>query len=45
MDQFVKNGIDFITTYGGKLILAVIIFIIGRLVIKALSKAAGKAID
>ena len=45
MEQFIKNGIDFITTYGGKLVLAIIIYIIGRLVIKGLTKAAGKAID
>jgi len=45
MDQFVKNGIDFVSTYGGKIILAVIVWIVGYFVIKLLSKAASKAID
>ena len=45
MEQFTKNVIDFVTTYGGKIILAIIVLIIGYFVIKALNKAAGKAID
>ena len=45
MEQFIKNGIDFISTYGGKIVLAILVFIIGYFVIKLLNKAAGKAID
>ena len=45
MDQFIKNSIDFATTYGGKIILAILILIFGSLFIKLLNKAAGKALD
>ncbi|MBQ1741686.1 MAG: mechanosensitive ion channel, partial [Oscillospiraceae bacterium] len=45
MEQLTKNAIDFVSTYGGKIILAILVFIIGRLVMNALNKAAGKAID
>ena len=45
MEQFTKNVIDFATTYGGKIVLAILVFVIGLLVIKLLGKAAGKAID
>ena len=45
MEQFVKNGIDFVSTYGGKIVLAILVFIVGYFVIKLLNKAAGKAID
>ena len=45
MEQFAKNGIDFISTYGGKILLALIVFLVGRAVINALGKAAAKAID
>ena len=45
MEQLTKNAIDFVSTYGGKMILALLVFLIGRLVMNALNKAAGKAID
>lgn len=45
MEQFTKNVIDFVTTYGGKIILAILVLIIGYFVIKALNRAAGKAIE
>lgn len=45
MDQFVKNAIDFVSTYGGKIILALIVLIVGRFVVRMLSNMAGKAID
>lgn len=45
MEQFLKNGIDFVSTYGGKILLALIVFLVGRIVIKSLGKAAAKAID
>ncbi|MBQ1604020.1 MAG: mechanosensitive ion channel [Oscillospiraceae bacterium] len=45
MEQLTKNAIDFVSTYGGKIILAILVFIVGRLVMNALNKAAGKAID
>jgi len=45
MEQFIKNGIDFISTYGGKIILALLVLIIGSFVVKLLNKFLGKAID
>ena len=45
MEQFKNNAIGLISTYGGKLILAVVVLIIGSLVIKALNRMAGRAID
>lgn len=45
MEEFKKGVINFVTTYGGKIILALIVLIIGRFVVKALAKAAGKAVD
>ena len=45
MNEFLKSGIDFISTYGGRIIIAVLVFVIGCFVIKLLMKALGKAID
>ena len=45
MEQFTKNVIDFATTYGGKIVLALVVLVVGYFVVKALNKAAGKAID
>ena len=45
MDQFVKNGIDFISTYGGKIVIALLVLIIGYFVLRLLNKAIGKGID
>ena len=44
-NQFVKNAIDIASTYGGKIILAIIVLIIGSIVIKLLNKAASRAFD
>ena len=45
MDQFIKNGIDFLTTYGGKIVIALLVLIIGCFVIKLLNKLIAKGID
>ncbi|MBR3544747.1 MAG: glycoside hydrolase family 92 protein [Oscillospiraceae bacterium] len=45
MDEFIKNGIDFISTYGGRVIVAILVLVIGRFVVKLLMKALIKAID
>jgi len=45
MEQFTKNGIDLISTYGGKIFLAIVALIVGMLLMKAINKAAGKAIE
>ncbi len=45
MGEFTKNVIDFATTYGGKILLAIILLIVGYFVVKLLNRAASKAID
>ena len=45
MDQFIKNGIDFLTTYGGKIVIALLVLIIGCFVIKLLNRLIAKGID
>jgi len=45
MERFVENGIDLLSTYGGKIILAVLVLIIGSFVIKLLNRIAANAID
>ena len=45
MEELTKTAIDMATTYGGKIILALVVLIVGRIVINSLSKAAGKAVD
>ena len=45
MEQFINNGIDLLSTYGGKIALAIAAAIVGSLVIKMLVKLANKAID
>ena len=45
MDQFIKNGIDFLTTYGGKIVIALLVLIIGGFVIKLLDRLIAKGID
>ena len=45
MEQFIKNGIDLISTYGGKIILAIVVLILGALIIKALSKLITRVLD
>ena len=45
MGQFTKNVIDFATTYGGKILLAIVVLVVGYFVVKLLCRAANKAID
>ena len=45
MEDFKRQAIELAATYGGKLLLAIIVLIVGLLVIRALQKLAGKAID
>jgi len=44
-NQFVKNAIDIASTYGGKIILAIVVLIVGSLLIKLLNRLAAKALD
>ena len=43
MESFANKAIDMLTQAGGKIIVALLVFIIGRLVIKAILKFFGKA--
>ncbi|MBQ3920656.1 MAG: mechanosensitive ion channel family protein, partial [Firmicutes bacterium] len=45
MEQFSKNGIEILTTYGGKIVLALVVTIIGSIVIKGLVKLANKSVE
>ncbi|MBR3259737.1 MAG: mechanosensitive ion channel, partial [Firmicutes bacterium] len=45
MEELTKTIIDMATTYGGKIILALVVLIVGRIVIGWLNKVAAKAID
>ncbi len=45
MDQFLNKVIDILTTYGGKIVLAIVVLIVGYFVIKFLSKTIAKALD
>ncbi len=45
MEEFVKKCIDLATTYGGKIVLALVVLIIGALIIKLLNRLIGKALD
>ncbi len=45
MEQFTKNGIDLITTYGGKIVLAIVVMIIGSIVIRMLVRIADRSIQ
>ena len=45
MEELIKTIIDMATTYGGKIILALVVLIVGRIVIRSLNKAAAKGID
>jgi len=44
-NQFVKNAIDIASTYGGKIILAIAVLVLGSLFIKLLNRMIGKALD
>ena len=43
--ELIKSGMDFIGTYGGRVIIAILVFVAGCFVIKLLMKALVKAID
>ena len=45
MQELTKTLIDMLTTYGGKIVLALVVLIVGRIIIGALNKAAAKGID
>ncbi len=45
MEQFWDKVIEMVTTYGGKVILAIVVLIVGRFVIKFLLKAFTKLLD
>ena len=45
MEEITKTIIDMATTYGGKIVLALVVLIVGRIIIGALQKAANKAVD
>ncbi len=45
MQDLTKTIIDMLATYGGKIVLALVVLIIGRIVVGSLSKAAAKGID
>ena len=45
MEQFLNKAIDIAATYGGKIVLAIVVLIIGHFVIRFLCSAFGKAIE
>ena len=45
MEEITKTIIDMATTYGGKIVLALVVLIVGRIIIGVLQKAANKAVD
>lgn len=45
MDQFLQNVLNLVTTYGGKIVLAVVVLIVGSLVIKGLNKWVKKGLE
>ena len=45
MEEFISKVIDIGSTYGGKVVLAIAVTVIGLLVIKLLGKAIKKALD
>ena len=45
MEQLSKTAIDMATNYGGKIILALVVLIVGRIVIRALNKAVAKGFE
>ena len=45
MENITKTIVEMATTYGGKILLALVVLIVGRIVIGSLNKAAAKAID
>lgn len=45
MDRFINNAIDLLTSYGGKLLLAIVVLIVGYFVIRFLNRMAARALD
>jgi len=45
MEDFVKKGMELLSTYAGKIILAIVVLIVGMLIIKLLKKAINKALS
>ena len=45
MDEFLKTATEILTTYGGKIVLAIVVLIVGHFVIKLLNKMASKALE
>ena len=45
MEEFLKTATELLTTYGGKIVLAIVVLIVGSIVIKLLNKMAAKALD
>ena len=45
MEELTKTVIDMATNYGGKILLALVVFIVGRIVIRSLNKAVAKGFD
>ena len=45
MEEFLKTATELLTTYGGKIVLAIVVLIIGSLLIKMLNKMAGRALE
>ena len=45
MNEFTKNAIDMLSTYGGKIVLEIAVLIIGSILIRMLVKLAGKALE
>lgn len=45
MEHFLGNLIDILTTYGGKIVLAAVVLIVGHFVVKALTRMVVKGLD
>lgn len=45
MEQFFNKAIELLTTYGGKIVMAVLVLIIGHFVVKFINKLVAKALD
>ena len=45
MQQFLDKCMDLIATFGGKILIAILVWIVGSFVVKTLSKAAEKALS
>lgn len=45
MSEFAKKGIDLLGTYGGKILFAIVVFVVGYFIIRLLVKLISKAIN